>query len=268
MQFVQQEIEVADRTVPLRCYIPDAAPDALYQSDRPAIVILPGGGYEFTYAGEAEPIALKYLSHGFCAFVLDYSVKPAVFPQALSEVFTVIRSIREHASTYGIDRNRIFVCGFSAGGHLAACSGTLWNHSCMDGILEGERTQYRPNALVLSYPVILPQHRGSFLSLLGGEEHVTAEALQLLSLEHQVTDETPPTFLWHHSDDRCVPVESSLAFALALSQHRIPFEMRIWETGGHGVCLGNYVTKKCYGVESPLPCCEWVDESVKFLLRH
>ncbi len=268
MQFLKREIVVANQTKVLRCYIPDAAPDALYQTDRPAVLILPGGGYEFTYEGEAEPIALKYLSHGFCAFILDYSVKPAVFPQALLEVFTVIKFLRENASVYGVDVNRIFVCGFSAGGHLAACSGTLWNHSCLDGFLEGERRLYRPDALVLSYPVILPQHRGSFLSLLGGEENITEDALRLLSLENQVTKETPPTFLWHNSDDRCVPVESSLAFGMALSRHRIPFEMRIWETGGHGVCFGNYVTKKCYDTDSPLACHEWVEESVRFLLRR
>ncbi|MBE6590242.1 MAG: alpha/beta hydrolase, partial [Ruminococcaceae bacterium] len=159
--------------------------------------------------------------------------------------------------------------GFSAGGHLAACTGTLWNHSCLDEYLSGDRTPYKPNTMVLSYPVINPLHRGSYLNLFEKkEEALTEEVIDLLSLEKQVTKDTPPTFLWHNSDDKAVPVACSLMFGMALYQNGIPFEMRIWENGGHGVCLGNYVTKSHHTVEHPLDCCGWVAESVKFLLRH
>lgn len=266
MFFMKTEIKVGDAAAPLRCYIPDGAPHGLYQTNRPAMIVFPGGGYSITYEGEAEPIALEYVAAGFCAFVLNYSVAPAVFPQALLEALNTIRFVREHAEEYRIDPDRISVCGFSAGGHLAASVGTLWNHSCIDGLLEGERTLYRPNGLVLSYPVINPLHPGSFVNLLGGEENATPEMLELLSLDRRVSADTPPTFIWHNADDACVPVESTMMFGIALTKNRIPFEMRIWESGGHGCCLGNYVTKEQH--KEALACNGWVRESVTFLLKH
>lgn len=269
MKFFTHQIKVGEGSAPLRAYIPDGAPHGFFQENRPAIIVFPGGGYSITYGGEAEPIALSYLSAGFCAFVLDYSVYPARFPQALLEGLSAIRFVREHAAEYGIDPNRISVCGFSAGGHLAACTGTLWNHPCLDGLLHGERTLYRPNAMVLSYPVINPLHRGSFLNLFEkNEEELTEEIIELLSLDRQVSKDTPPTFLWHNADDGCVPVESSLMMGISLTLHKIPFEMRVWETGGHGCCLGTYVTKEGHKIDAPLDCSVWVEESVKFLLRH
>ena len=269
MQFFQHDIKVGDACVPLRAYIPDGAPHGFFQGNRPAMIVFPGGGYGITYGGEAEPIALAYVAAGFCAFVLDYSVYPARFPQALLEALTSIRFVRDHAKEYGIDPDRISVCGFSAGGHLAACTGTLWNHACLDGMLEGERTLYRPNTMVLSYPVINSLHRGSFLNLFDkNEDALTEEVIELLSLERQVTKDTPPAFLWHNSDDRGVPAECSLVFALALGRLQIPYELRVWENGGHGCCLGSYVTKEAHKIDSPLDCHVWVEESVRFLLRH
>ena len=124
MQYFKHEIKVGDSSVPLTCYLPDAAPRTYFPSNRPAVIVLPGGGYGMTYPGEGEPIALSYLARGFCAFVLDYSVYPARFPQALREAFYAIKFVRENACEYGIDPVKIAICGFSAGGHLAACTGS------------------------------------------------------------------------------------------------------------------------------------------------
>lgn len=268
MKFLNTTLKVNDVERPLRAYIPDAAPRAYFQSNRPAIIVFPGGGYGITYEGEGEPIALSFLSHGFCAFVLNYSVYPARFPQSLLEGLTAVRYVREHAVDLGIDPNRISVCGFSAGGHLAASVGTLWNHSCIDRLLEGSRELYRPNGLVLGYPVINYLHRGSFLNLFSqNEEELTPEIIELLSLENRVSADTPPTFLWHNSDDDGVPVECSLVFALALHRNKIPFEMRVWEKGGHGTCLGNYITQEMEP-GTAMECEPWVYEAVKFLLKH
>ncbi len=266
MFFSTHQIKVNGASVPLRAYIPDAAPNAYFQTNRPSVIVFPGGAYLGTYAGEAEPIALAYVARGFCAFVLDYSVYPARFPQALLEGLTTVKFVREHAEEYRLDPNRISVCGFSAGGHLAASVGTMWDHACLDGLLEGDRKAYRPDSMVLSYPVINPTHRGSFLNLFSKhEEELTPEILTLLSLENRVKEDTPPAFVWHNSDDSGVPVEGSLAFALALHRAKIPFELRVWENGGHGTCLGTYVTLQQL---KPTECAPWVDESVSFLLRH
>ena len=269
MQYFKHEIKVGEYSVPLACYLPDAAPRTYYPDNRPAVIVLPGGGYGMTYPGEGEPIALSYVANGFCAFVLDYSVFPARFPQALVETLTAIRFVRENAKKYGIDPAKIAVCGFSAGGHLAACAGTLWNNACLDEYLDVDRTIYRPNALFLAYPVInLASHKGSFLNLFSQrEEELTHEVQELLNLENKVSKETPPTFLWHTTSDSTVPGKASLEFALALANKKIPYEIRIWTGDRHGCGLGNHITEpKCEPL-APHPCSAWVEDSVKFFFK-
>ena len=270
MQYFKHEIKVGEYSVPLSCYLPDAAPRTYFPNNRPAVIVLPGGGYGMTYPGEGEPIALAYLARGFCAFVLDYSVYPARFPQALVETLTAIRFVRENTKEYGIDPNRIAICGFSAGGHLAACAGTLWNHNCLDTYLDAERSAYRPNTMFLAYPVInVASHKGSYLNLFSqNEEELTKEMQELLNLENQVSDKTPPTFLWHTTSDSTVPAKASLDFALALAEKKIPYEVRIWSGDRHGTGLGNYVTEPKSEPLTPHPCSDWVEDSVKFLFKN
>ena len=94
---------------------------------RPTVVVCPGGGYGMTSDREAEPIALAYNAAGINTVVVRYSVAPARFPTALLEVATVVRYVREHGPEFGCDPNRIFVTGFSAGGHLTASYGNFWS---------------------------------------------------------------------------------------------------------------------------------------------
>ncbi|MBQ7347213.1 MAG: alpha/beta hydrolase [Clostridia bacterium] len=268
MQFFTHEITLNGYRAPLRCYIPDAAPHARYQTDRPAVIVFPGGGYKMTYGGEAEPIALQYLAAGACAFVLDYSVFPAHFPQALLEGLTAIRFVRDHAEEYGIAPKKIAVCGFSAGGHLAASTGTFWNEPCLDGLLEGDRARYRPDKMILCYPVTTyKSHGGSFQNLLAGnEEELTPEMTTFLSVNNRVDDETPPAYIWHNCDDKSVAVGESFLFAKELCDHNVPVEMRVYPSGGHGVCLGNYITKEQdFGDDKP--CAGWVGDTLPFLFR-
>lgn len=266
MQFLVHNIEVNDQSVELRCYIPEAAPHAKFRTNRPAVIVLPGGAYSGLYGGEAEPIALKYLAQGVCSFVLYYSVKPARFPQALLEGLKAIRYVREHAEEFGIDPARIAVCGFSAGGHLAGTLGTMWGHPCLDGMLEGDRRLYRPDKMILCYPVTsYESHHGSFKNLLG-EENLTPENAEFLSVQNQVNEETSPAFIWHNYDDAGVAVGETLLLGRTLYQHKVPLEMRIYSKGGHGTCLGNYITKgREFGDDQE--CCGWVEETLPFLFR-
>ena len=270
MQYFKHDIKVGECSVPLTCYLPDAAPRTYFPNNRPAIIILPGGGYGMTYSGEGEPIALAYLARGFCAFVLDYSVYPARFPQALAETLSAIRFVREHATEYGIDSKRIIICGFSAGGHLAACAGTLWNHACLNEYLEDDRALYRPNTMFLAYPVInMASHKGSYLNLFSQkEEELTLEVQDLLNLENQVSKETPPTFLWHTGSDSTVPAKASLDFAAALAAKKVPYELRIWNGDRHGTGLGNYVTEPKCAPLAPHPCAAWVEDSLEFFFKN
>lgn len=268
MRFFTKEIRVESGVGRLRCYLPDAAPHAHYKTDRPAVIVLPGGAYSGNYEGEGEPIALQYLAAGACAFVLNYSVFPAVFPQALLEVLNAIRYVRENAEDFGVDAERIAICGFSAGGHLTASAGVFWNHPCLNGCLEGERTLYRPNKMILCYPVTShTSHKGSYKNLLtGGGEELTEERIAAVSVERHVSEDTPPAYIWHNYDDKAVSVGETFLFAKAMYDHGVPVEMRIYPTGGHGTCLGNYITKG-HSFGENQPCVGWVEDTLPFLFR-
>lgn len=201
-------------------------------SKRPAVLVCPGGGYVNCSAIEAEPIVMQFLSAGFNAFLLNYSVSPAKYPAALEEVSRAVEIIRENAEEWGVFEDKIAVCGFSAGAHLAASLGVFWNREP----IKSAGKKNKPNALILSYPVITSgeaAHRGSFEQLCGDD----AELIKKMSLENQVTSDTPPTFLWHTFEDAAVPVENSLLFASALRSCNVPFELHIYPKGGHGLSL-------------------------------
>lgn len=219
--------------------------------NRGAILILPGGGYEYVSDREAEPIAIKFSSAGYQAFVLNYSVAPSKHPQPLLDVSRAMCLIRENAIKWRIDPEKIAVIGFSAGGHLAGSLGVHWNKEYLHsykGLIKGWN---KPNALILSYPVLTSgefAHRGSFENLLG--ENPLNEILEEMSLENQVSKDTPPTFIWHTLADTVVPVENTLLFANALRKQNIPFELHIYPHGPHGLSLGTkqteYENMGCY----------------------
>lgn len=173
------------------------------RAKRPAVVICPGGGYEFCSPREAEPIAMQFNAAGFHAFVLNYSVKPFKFPRALEELSMSVAMVRENAEEWMIEKNKIAVCGFSAGGHLACSLGMFWNTD----IVKRDDQANKPNAMILAYPVISSgtfAHEGSFNNLCETEEQK-----KYTSLETQTSKDTPPAFIWHTFEDACVPVENS-----------------------------------------------------------
>ncbi len=207
---------------------------------RPAVLVLPGGGYAFTSEREATPIALEFTAAGISAFVLRYTCAPdGYFPTQLIEALQAVKVIREHAEEWHIDPDKIAVCGFSAGGHLTASTGVFWNHPLVrEHGLEGD--MHKPNGLILSYPVITggeKAHRGSFQNLLG--DQYSDEMVAFTSLETQVTESTPKSFIWHTYEDSGVPVENSMMFASALIAHKVPVELHIYPHGEHGLSLAN-----------------------------
>ncbi|HBF14285.1 MAG TPA: acetylesterase [Clostridiales bacterium] len=205
--------------------------------NKPAVVIFAGGAYKVVSQYEAAPTARKYADRGFAAFCVQYSCLPAVFPQSLCEGLWVIRYLREQAETFGIDAGNITAMGFSAGGHLAAALGTLWDTPVVKEYLGEDTRDCRPDRLVLCYPVLSNEgayHKGSFLNLLGSDGFCKEELRRLTCLEHQVTEETPPTFLWHGGADRDVPVSGSVRFLDALIAHNVPVEFHLYPFAAHG----------------------------------
>ena len=178
--------------------------------------MLPGGGYYGCSDREAEPIALVFLAEGYHAFVLRYSVgELATFPRPLHDAEQALELIRARADEWTVNSDKIAVCGFSAGGHLAAALSTMG--------------RVRPAALILAYPCIQDNLSDSL-------------ATPIPSLEKKVDNKTPPTFLFATTADQRVPVENSLHFAAALDRAQVPFEMHIFQDGPNGLALANPVT--------------------------
>ena len=193
-----------------------------------AVLILPGGSYERIAPAESEPVALAFLSAGIQAFVLEYSVLPRRWPQPFLEGAAALAWLRTHAAEYGVRPDRVAVCGFSAGGHLAGWLAARWDHPLLGQRLGLTPEQVRPSAAVLGYPVV---HAARYLDPLGGAEE--------LRLDRQVTRQHPPAFLWATVGDATVPVENTLDYAAALRRQGIPFELHLFSDGPHAMGLAD-----------------------------
>lgn len=229
---------------------------------RPAVLICPGGGYDYVSDREGEPIAFALLASGIQCFVLKYTVQKA-FPANLLEAAASMAYIKNHAEEYDVDLNHIFCMGFSAGGHLAATLSVHWNKSFVKDVL-GLSDEHRPFGTLLAYPVIAADdtHQGSIDNLC--RNGVSEELLKLISLDRQVDSDTPPAFIWHCADDGCVPVSNSLRYAEALNRNKISYSLHIYPEGGHGLALANHVTAKTKE-QINKDCEDWVRLAVEWI---
>ena len=237
---------------------PDGAPGALGKSDKDiptltpylpeagkatgaAMVICPGGGYGGLAAHEGNDYALFLNQQGVTAFVLKYRLGSAGYrhPCMLQDAARAVRTVRARADEWKIDPKRIGIMGSSAGGHLASTLVTHFDTGKPDAADPIERQSSRPDLGILCYAVISFGefgHGGSRHNLLGKDP--SPELVQLLSNELQVTQDTPPCFIWHTYEDKAVPVENSLQFAEALRKAKVPFDLHIYQKGQHGLGLG------------------------------
>jgi acetyl esterase/lipase len=211
--------------------------------DRPsgtAVIICPGGGYQFlSNTREGQQYAQWLSSLGITAFVLKYRLEDYGHPAPLQDVLRAIRLVRSQAANYGIAPDRIGVMGSSAGGHLAASASTLFNHPAGRAGGPLDAVSARPDFAILMYPVITMEapavHAGSRDALLGAKP--SAAMVQLMSVEKQVSAATPPTLLIHSQDDGLVPADNSILYFQALTRAKVPAEMFIFERGGHGMAM-------------------------------
>lgn len=244
----------------LYTYFLDSSIEMRPNEKRPVILMCPGGGYEMTSDREAEPMAMQFLAMGYHVAVLRYSVCPVRYPAALLQVAESVLYLKEHADEYHIDPEKIVVQGCSAGGHLAANYGIAWNSPFLTKLMGMENDPERlcVAGLLLCYPVITSgekAHEESFRNLLGEQYE---EKKEELSLENQVTPDTPPTFLWHTATDETVPVENSLYFFQACLQQGVSAELHIYPVGGHGLSLANEETCRANGIGVQKECQSWI----------
>jgi acetyl esterase/lipase len=239
---------------------PNGAPGALGDEDRDkptltiylpvknaaigvGLVVCPGGGYVgLAMNHEGRQIANWLNSMGIAAFVLKYRLGPRYHhPIELGDAQRAIRIVRARAAEYSVTSDHVGIMGFSAGGHLASTAGTHFDNGDPNDPDPIQRMSSRPDFLVLGYPVISMKppyvHAGSLKNLLG--DSPDPSLVEKLSNELQVTPQTPPTFLFHTTEDKAVPVENSVLFYLALRKAGVPAELHVFEKGPHGFGL-NY----------------------------
>ena len=202
-----------------------------------AVIVCPGGGYaRLAVAREGSELVRRLNALGVSAFVLKYRLVEYGHPAPLRDVLRAVRIVRSNAAELRVRPDRIGVLGSSAGGHLAACAGTLFDApegrtgTALDAI------SARPDFLALLYPVITMTepfaHQGSRRNLIG--EPPPPALVERLSVEKQVTGNTPPAFIVHTAEDASVPLENSLLFFQALRRAGVAAEMHLYEKGPHG----------------------------------
>jgi len=177
-----------------------------------------------------------------------------------------MKLIHEYAEEWNIDTKKIVVQGCSAGGHLAASLGMFWHESWLAEKTGVTADLLKPAGMLLCYPVITSgrfSHEGSFNALLNGQK--TPEMLKKVSLEKQVTADTPKTFLWHTYTDDCVPVENSLLLISAMKKYDIPVEFHMYPLGGHGLSTCDRLAEnpEVYGIQKE--CQSWLPLAKRWL---
>lgn len=227
----------------------------LHEDDkvRPVMLVTPGGGYRFVCSAEGESVALTFYEMGYQVFVLTYTTnctwRGTLGMQPLKDISRAVRYIRKHADAFHVDSENLFVCGFSAGGHL--CGSLAVHH----GLVQETNPLYegisnKPKAAILSYPVISSgkyRHEDSFVALLGAERR--EEESELWSLEKHVSKDTAPCFVWTTAEDTLVPVQNSFLFVEAMKEQGIRCGFHYFSYGDHGLSAANEIWAK--GIYEP-----------------
>lgn len=225
-----------DESVKLTAYIQEPSEEMKHAKIKPAMLIFPGGGYQFISDREGEVVAFQYLKEGYQCFILTYSLNEhAVFPRPLHDAEAALKLIRDHHEKWYLDPERVAVIGFSAGAHLAATLAGMGS--------------IRPNAVILGYTAILP----------------------IENINYQVPtphfdDQTPEAFIFHTYQDGFVVVDNALYLAQQYRKLDIPFELHVFRDGDHGMSLGTELTQNEW-LKPDHHYHHWVALSIEWLHR-
>lgn len=285
--------------VTLTAYLHSNSKEYSADKKRPAVIICPGGGYVVTAEREAEPVAMKFAAAGYQAFVLRYSTyfgegivdlsKPpvinenVVYPKPLFDLAKAVMVLREKSDQWLVDSENIVVCGFSAGGHLAASLGVHWKSDLLKAELGVESEVLKPNLLILGYPLLDFQLTRStaetatnkFTEKFRVTSNVAVfkqpepddETFEQANVIPWVSQDTPATFLWHTADDSKVTARNSLLFATELSNNEVPFELHVFESGVHASSLCDETSAGNSTHINP-HCQIWFELALKWLKKH
>ena len=217
--------------------------DAKPEQPRRAMLVLPGGGYYFCSEREKDPICLRFNLLDYVTFSLKYSTSDVygsnLYPHPYLEVMAAVDYIKKHAEEYFINKDKITIIGFSAGGHLAASYGYMYKDETLLPLLNLSKQDTSIESLILSYPVISLL---DFTHLYSSKNlaEMSHELKEKLSAQKHVTKDYPRTYIWTTKNDTCVPYENSLMMVEALKENNVEHEFKLFEEGPHGLSLATY----------------------------
>lgn len=251
---------------PIKCFLHKADGEiGPFNKNLPAMVVVPGGGYHFVSERETDPIAVDFFNRHYNAFALKYGVAPDYrYPTSINQLAATVDYLKRNAKKLGIDKNRIFVVGFSAGGHLTATLANFCDNLPVP-VMKSKKLDARPAGVVLGYPVITPEsHQGSFRNLLGIEDVHCPEA-EALSLEKTVSPLNPPCFIWTTAEDNSVDPMATVLYTSALLKNKVKCECHIFPDGWHGAATCDERTNHADGVKVFERSKCWLDLAADFL---
>lgn len=236
---------------------------------RPAVIVVPGGGYNMVSKREGEPVAHAFLAKGFQVFILTYLVAPdgVRYPEQLLELAAAVDFVKKNAEKFSVNADEVFAVGFSAGGHLV---GNLCVEYQNVPQKAGVALDCKLTAAGLSYPVIskINGHQGSYEKLLNGyTDDEKAELLKTLNLDEAVSEQTTPAFIWATATDPAVPADNAIRYALALARKGVSYELHVYPEGGHGlsVCSEEVNANPQWDFKR---MSRWVDDCAVFFRRY
>ena len=233
---------------------------------RPAMLVVPGGGYTFVSQREDEPIVLKFLSDGYNCFSLDYTINVAGYPVQLSEIAMAVAYIRENAEKYSIFPDKICAVGFSAGGHLVGSLATRYNDERVLKLIGKTAEQVRPDAVIPCYAVVSFEKEdahGTTRDVVSGKDE---KLINYLDVVKNVRADCPPAFIWATREDDLVSAANSLKLSLAYHNAGVAYELHLFERGWHGLSTGD---EQCNydkdGNGLSFECAQWIALAKKWL---
>lgn len=237
---------------------------------RRGILIFPGGAYEFVSEREKDPIALRFNTLGYIAFTLAYSVTSKypgpLYPIPQLEALAAVDYIKKHAEEFNIDKDNLTLMGFSAGGHLASSYPIASEDDSLLSLLKLSKEDAKVHNLVLGYPVISLAdftHLGTSKNLTGSD----MELKRKISANHMMNENYPRTFIWTTKDDDVVPYQNSTMLVEQLEKFNIPHELKIYETGPHGLSLATKELNKWFEGKLDPEIRHWVELADDFLRK-
>lgn len=267
---IQERLQLGKKDIFLKTYLHEDQPFNPGRK-RPLVIVIPGGGYEHIGFREREPVAVKMNSLGFHAATLTYTIAPMKFPDALIDLANALALVRGKAEEWHVDTDKIIICGFSAGGHLAASLGAFWNSKFLQDYIPHSPEKIKPNALLLSYPVVTSNekycHKGSITNVIGSISPEEASKIcrslgkdnmkEVVSIEKNITSDFPPTFIWHTVQDEAVPAKNTLLLADALYEAGIDCEYHLFNRGKHALSLATAEVANPDGTNTEKECSVW-----------